>query len=416
MTGKAMEDKNILMARRVAEAVDRAGGRTYYVGGFVRDRLMGIECKDVDIEVHGVPARELVRLLDGIGEHTEMGASFGIYGLRHCELDIAMPRSERATGRGHKDFEVFTDPFLGPEKAARRRDFTINAMMENVLTGEIADFFGGRKDLERKILRHVDDMSFGEDPLRVLRCAQFAARFGFSVDERTLALCRKMELSELPRERIMGELEKALLKAARPSVFFRVLEEMGQVNFWFGGYAQLTAGERTETDALLDSAARHRDQAGNPIYFMLSALCLRMRDAKDFAERLSGENDLREYVENMCALCGRARRLSAEGASDEQWNILFDASVCPEDLLLLAYCADNDAAGFEKAQAQLAGFERLMGKPHVMGRDLIEAGLKPDKNFSGYLKFAHSLRLKGTEKSDVLKKTLEYAKNDRKKP
>ena len=208
----------------------------------------------------------------------------------------------------------------------------------------------------------------------------------------------------------MGELEKALLKAAHPSVFFRVLEEMGQVNFWFGGYARLTAEERTETDALLDNAALRREQARSPLYFMLSALCLRMREARDFIERLSGENDLREYVENMCALCGRARRLSAEGDSDEQWNFLFDASVCPEDLLLLAYCADNDDAGFERAQNQLAEFERLMGRPYVMGRDLIEAGLKPDKNFSGYLKFAHGLRLKGTEKSEALKKTLEYAK------
>ena len=183
-----MEDKNQAMARRVAEAVAQAGGRAYYVGGYVRDRLRGMESKDVDIEVHGVPAQALEAILDGLGTRLEMGASFGIYGLKHYDLDIAMPRREQATGRGHRDFQVFTNPYLGIEKAAMRRDFTINAMMEDVLTGEILDPFGGREDLRRGILRHVNDASFGEDPLRVLRAAQFAARFRFTVAEETAAL------------------------------------------------------------------------------------------------------------------------------------------------------------------------------------------------------------------------------------
>lgn len=406
-----MEDKNITMARRVAEAVDNAGGCTYYVGGFVRDRLMGVDCKDVDIEVHGIVPQKLIEILDGIGEHTEMGASFGIYGLRHYELDIAMPRSERAIGRGHKDFEIFTDPFLGAEKAAKRRDFTINAMMENVLTGEVSDFFGGREDLKRKLLRHVDDVSFSEDPLRVLRCAQFAARFGFSVDAKTAVLCGKMGLTELPRERIMGELEKALLKAERPSAFFAVLDGMGQLDFWFGGYAALSEKERAETDALLDVSAKSREKAKFPLYFMLSALCRYMPDAKGFAEKLSGENGLLEYTANMCALRGEVRRLCDDDAPDERWNILFDKSVCPEDLLLLADALNNDASAKEKSEKKLAEYRKLMARPYVMGRDLIAAGLKPDKNFSDYLKYAHTLRLRGTEKNEALKKTLEYARN-----
>ena len=114
-------DRNVEMARRIAAAVAEAGGSTYYVGGLVRDRLLGRENKDIDIEVHGVSVRTLEGILDGLGKRTAMGESFGVMGLRHYELDIAMPRSEKATGRGHKDFEVFVDPFIGAEKAARRR-------------------------------------------------------------------------------------------------------------------------------------------------------------------------------------------------------------------------------------------------------------------------------------------------------
>ena len=110
------------MAERIAREVEKKGGRTYYVGGFVRDRVLGIENKDVDIEVHGVTAGVLEQILDGLGERTQMGASFGVYGLKHLDLDIALPRKEEATGRGHRDFAVFTDPWLGTEKAARRRD------------------------------------------------------------------------------------------------------------------------------------------------------------------------------------------------------------------------------------------------------------------------------------------------------
>ena len=405
-----MEDKNIAMAHRVAEKVREAGGDAYYVGGFVRDRLMGLEGKDVDIEIHGISPQKLTEILDSLGEHTEMGASFGIYGLRHYDLDIAMPRSEKATGHGHKDFEVFVDPFLGTEKAARRRDFTVNAMMEDVLTGELIDFFGGREDMKKKLLRHVDDQSFGEDPLRVLRAAQFAARFGYTVDGETVRLCSTMDLSALPRERIIGELEKALRGAFRPSVFFEVLDEMQQLGFWFSQYASLTKEKRSAADTLLDRAAGVRKRAKYPLYFMLSALCRYMDDASAFVEKLTGEIDLTEYVKNMCGLADRPQELYAAGAENETWNILFDGAVCSEDLLLLSEVLTGGEGTKEKKE-KYESFRELMAKPQVMGRDLIAAGLKPDKNFSLLLKYAHSLHLKGVEKEEALKKTLAYAEN-----
>ena len=147
-----MDQKN--MARTLAELVAAKGGRVYYVGGFVRDRLLGIENKDVDVEVHGITPETLEAILDGLGTRLEMGSSFGVYGLKGWDLDIAMPRQEEATGRGHKDFKVLVSPFIGTRKAAMRRDFTINAMMEDVLTGEVIDHFGGREDLKNGCLRH----------------------------------------------------------------------------------------------------------------------------------------------------------------------------------------------------------------------------------------------------------------------
>ena len=140
---------NRQMAHAIAEAVASRGGRAYYVGGFVRDALLGRENKDVDMEVHGIAPAELEEILDSLGQRMTIGESFGIYGLKGVELDIAMPRKEEARGMGHRDFQVYVDPFIGTEAAARRRDFTFNALMQDVLTGEIVDHFGGREDLQQ---------------------------------------------------------------------------------------------------------------------------------------------------------------------------------------------------------------------------------------------------------------------------
>ena len=192
------------MAKELALRVRERGGRVWMVGGCVRDELMGREIKDIDVEVHGVSASVLEEILDGLGERMAIGESFGIYALKGCGLDIAMPRKEHLRGRGHKDFDVFTDPDLGEKEAARRRDFTVNAMMRDVLTGELCDPFKGQRDLKRRILRHVDDRTFPEDPLRVLRAAQFAARFEFHLAKETVELCRKMPLDALSKERVMA--------------------------------------------------------------------------------------------------------------------------------------------------------------------------------------------------------------------
>lgn len=277
-------EKNIQMAKQIAECVRETGGSTYYVGGYVRDTVLGRDSKDIDIEIHGISPETLEKILRTLGEPVAMGNSFGIWGLRHYDLDISMPRKDEKGSRGGKDFYEVVDPFVGTKKAAQRRDLTINAMMQNVLTGEIIDHFGGVSDLEKGIIRHVDDVAFAEDPLRVLRAAQFTARFRFAVAEETIQLAKEQNLSEIPRERIWGELEKALMKSDKPSIFFTVLREMDQLDTWFPEIKSLIGIEQEKlyhpegdvwnhTMLVLDLAAQLRDQAEHPLGFMLSALC-----------------------------------------------------------------------------------------------------------------------------------------------
>jgi tRNA nucleotidyltransferase (CCA-adding enzyme) len=211
---------------RLARAVGDAGGRALLVGGCVRDRLLGREAKDWDVEVYGVEPAVLRELLDRLGRVNVVGEAFTVYKLGH-NLDVSVPRRERKTGRGHRAFFIEGDPAMSVEEAARRRDFTVNAILEDPLTGELLDPFGGRSDIERKLLRAVSPETFVEDSLRVLRAAQFAARFEFDVEEKTVELCRAIDLTDLPAERVWGELEKILLVAQRPSVGLEWLDKLG---------------------------------------------------------------------------------------------------------------------------------------------------------------------------------------------
>ncbi len=156
-------------------------------------------------------------MLDQIGPVNVVGEAFTVYKLGP-DLDVSLPRRERKSGRGHRAFVIEGDPSMTIEDAARRRDFTINAIMEDPLTGEIIDPFHGREDIESGILRAVSLDTFAEDSLRVLRAAQFAARFEFRVHPDTVELSRSIDLSDLPAERIWGEIEKLLLRSRRPSV------------------------------------------------------------------------------------------------------------------------------------------------------------------------------------------------------
>jgi tRNA nucleotidyltransferase (CCA-adding enzyme) len=257
------------VVREIAAAVRAANGRALVVGGWVRDRLLsgirdsgsGIradpefrpsmllgtpraidegrvpspESKDIDIEVFGIAEDRLPSLLAPFGRVEAVGSSFPVYKVvvatgDTAEIDVALPRRESKHGRGHRGFEVRGDPSMSIAEAARRRDFTINAIAWDPLTGEYDDPVNGRADLERRLLRAVDLTTFGDDSLRVLRAVQFAARFELTLDEATAALCRRIPLDDLPAERIWGEIEKLLLQAARPSLGFDLALDLGVID------------------------------------------------------------------------------------------------------------------------------------------------------------------------------------------
>ncbi len=212
----------------LAHAIRDEGGRALLVGGCVRDALMGNQPKDWDLEVYQLAPERLRQILDRFGPVNAVGEAFTVYKLGH-DTDISIPRRERKSGRGHRAFVIEGDPEMGVEEATRRRDFTINAILQDPLTGELIDPFGGQKDIDGRLLRAVAAETFVEDSLRVLRAAQFAARFEFQIEASTVELCRTMDLSDLPAERVWGELEKLLLRARRPSVGLDWLKVLGAV-------------------------------------------------------------------------------------------------------------------------------------------------------------------------------------------
>jgi tRNA nucleotidyltransferase (CCA-adding enzyme) len=220
-------DSLVADAQRIARHIRARGGRALAVGGFVRDRLLGRECKDLDLEVFGIEQERLPEALAELGRVEPVGQAFPVFKLG--TIDVALPRRESKTGRGHKGFAVEGDPFMSIEDAARRRDFTINAISWDPLTGEYLDPCGGRADLERRILRVVDPDRFGDDSLRVLRALQLAARFHATLEPGSAAICRAIRLDDLPAERIWGEIEKLLLTAERPSVGFALARDLGVV-------------------------------------------------------------------------------------------------------------------------------------------------------------------------------------------
>jgi tRNA nucleotidyltransferase (CCA-adding enzyme) len=220
--------------RRLIDVLVAAGGRPYVVGGAVRDAVLGIPLGDFDLEVYGLGPVPLEAALRAAFRVDLVGQAFAVYKVSGLEglggaVDVSLPRRDSKVGAGHRGIAVSGDPGLDVAEAARRRDFTINAMLLDPATGEVLDPHGGRRDLDERRLRAVDPSSFGEDPLRALRAVQLAARFELSVDPGTASLCASMPLAELPAERVFGEIEKLLLRARRPSMGLELMREWGML-------------------------------------------------------------------------------------------------------------------------------------------------------------------------------------------
>ena len=216
------------LLEEIVRAVIGRGGVAYLVGGGVRDGLLGFPVKDTDVLVAGIGFEDLVAGLSVFARVDAVGASFGVLKVssEDATIDVALPRTERSTGVGHKDFEVSFDPQLNLDADLARRDFTVNAIAKRLPDGLIHDPFGGRRDLERRVLRAVGDASqrFREDPLRMLRAARFVAKLDFQIAPETffaMTLSADLIASVAP-ERVQTEL-LGLLEASHADGVHRAL-------------------------------------------------------------------------------------------------------------------------------------------------------------------------------------------------
>ncbi|MCM1061689.1 MAG: tRNA nucleotidyltransferase [Eubacterium sp.] len=435
MKNNLFSAKDLEIIYKLAEKIHGCGGTVYFVGGYVRDKLLRIESKDIDVEIHNIPEDKLIEILSAFGEVRVIKFSFTLYRVKGCHVDFTLPRE----GNGSPD---------SLKIASMHRDFTVNSMMENVLTGEILDFWNGRQDLEDRIIRHVSSETFAEDEVRVLRAAQFSARFGFEIADETIELCRSINISDLPFQRVFAELEKTFHKAEKPSVFFEQLRKMEQLDYWFPELKALIGIEQdcnfhcegdvwTHTMLVFDEAAKVRKRAKHPKKLMLSALCHNLGKgvvsytdkngvsyycnykadglyaAKKLIERITHSKATAIYVENMINMYKKPNEIIENGITLKSINKMFDDVFNPNDLILLSLCDSRSRIPQGKDYEEilfehLDTYYKIMAQPYVTKEDLVNAGLSSKRKVSKAYKYAHKLRLAGVEKSDALQRVLNY--------
>lgn len=434
---------------QAAREIARRGGRALLVGGCVRDAMLGVDSQDIDCEVHGLSQEELLGALSPLGEIDKSGEAFGVYTLPEAHIDFALPRRETRTGARHADFTVTLLPELSPAQAAARRDFTVNAIMRDALTGELIDPYGGSEDLRRGVLRAVPGGQFEEDPLRVLRGAQFSARFHLTPDGDTLAAMRRMPLDALSPARVMDELKKALLGAAQPDVFFRVLEAAGALSPWFVELAPLRNAPQSpkhhpEGDAFehtmltLRAAAAMRDGTDDPLAFMLAALThdlgkpatVRKNERGEWQAaghelagiepltamltRLDAGKQTIAYCRELCRLHMRVHTCYYRQEDEAQTNAVFDECPWPRALAQLVVCdVYGTGAGIEKKQAEeafvmarLQRYEEAAAREMPTGDMLMEAGAAPGPGMKAMLARARAHALSGMDAREAARLAL----------
>lgn len=432
------------------------------VGGSVRDRLLELESEDFDLEVYRLEPARLRAVLEQFGRVNTVGEHFSVYKLvfyrpsppgsvtgekppddamlrtDRFEIDVSLPRRESKSGRGHRGFVIEGDPSMLPEEAARRRDFTINAIIYDPLTNEVIDPYGGREDLKRGILKAVAADTFIEDSLRVLRAVQLAARFELTIEPSTAELCRSIDLSDLPRERIWGEIEKLLTLAKRPSIGLDAALELGVLDKLLPEFRslaghQLTEGEHDVQDAFYHTK-RSLDEAANltgdlskakRITAMLATLCHALGEhAPGNSQRGSDKSGIEptHSILNRLGLYGiggydvrsqvlalvrehnkpsefyRRRQTTKDGdfrrlARHVDQDLLFRvATACAR---ARGPGASNDAQDWFIERARALGVEHGPPAPLLQGRHLIEAGFEPGPQMGKLLRSVYELQLDG---------------------
>jgi tRNA nucleotidyltransferase (CCA-adding enzyme) len=429
-------------ATEIARAVREKGGRAIVVGGWVRDRLLGLASKDLDLEVFGIAAPDLRLLLERFDRVDTVGESFTVYKVGG--LDVSLPRRESKIGRGHRAFAVTGDPWMTFEEAARRRDFTINAIGWDPLDEAYLDPFDGRRDLAHRILRLVDPATFADDSLRVLRAVQLIARFELALDPATRDVCRAIPLDDLPAERIWAEVEKLLLLPARPSLGFAAALELGVIARLFPEMAALVGCKQEpawhpegdvwvhtllvldEARARIDDLPRHAGLA-----VMLGAVC---HDLGKPATTAFSDGRIRSLGHeeagvapalalldrlNVHAIDGYDVRQQVVGLTahhlkpgawhkvrDEVGDGAFRRLAQKVDLELVARLAAADCRGrpgdfdctamdWFLARARSLGVEHGAPRPILLGRHLLALGLTPGPRVGAILREVYEQQLDG---------------------
>jgi tRNA nucleotidyltransferase (CCA-adding enzyme) len=435
---------SVEIATAIAREARQAGGRAVFVGGWVRDRLLGIPSKDVDVEVFGIPADRLRNILQRFGPVNTVGESFTVYKV--ADIDVSLPRRDSKVAEGHGGFEVTGDPTMTIAEAARRRDFTVNAIAWDPLTEEYLDPYDGRTDLlERRLLRAVDPRTFAEDSLRVLRGVQFAARFGLRMEPATGELCRAIRLDDLPAERVWGEFEKLLLQAPQPSVGFELALELTVIDQLFPELRSLVGCPQepdwhpegdvwVHTLMVIDQARTRIDDLGKPqqVTVMLGAVCHDLGKPATTAiidGRIRSMEHEQQGVEPTLSMLNRfnVHTIAGYDVRSQVVGIVanhlvpnaFHKSKTPVgdgafrrlaqkvDLELLVRVALSDCLGrtgtfdctgilwfLERARA--LGVEHAAPEPIVKGRHLIDLGVPPGPGMGKLLKDVYERQLDGS--------------------
>lgn len=383
--------KEIQLLKLIANDISNKGGVLYLVGGCVRDEILGKENKDIDVEVHNISFETLKDILKQYGVVDEVGSSFGVLIIKGYDIDFTMPRNERKISDGHKGFEVIVNPYIGTYEASKRRDITINALMKNISTGEIVDHFNGLMDIQNKRIHYIDDKTFVEDPLRVFRVAQFASRFQFDISEETINLCKAVDVTSLSRERVFKELEKAILKSDKPSVFFKYLKEMDKLEPYFNDLNKLSE------EKFIDLMSRIDNLEVKKVELVLSLIAFYTQTFETLLNPITNEKKLIKSVEiNLKGL-----NLLNERLNDTLFRKVAYVTLNQVYFNVLVQVMTDDSSFIIK-QLELA--KTLVSKPLINSKDLLELGFKPGKEFGEILKFSMDLQVEGLSKDEIIKK------------
>ena len=364
--------------QKISDKLNALDAKAIIVGGSVRDHFLKKTIKDYDIEVYGLSSiDELELLLKEFGKVKLVGKSFGVlkFVYKGQEYDFAFPRREKKVGAGHKGFEVISDGFMSYFEASKRRDFTINALGYDIDKKEFLDPFAGLDDMREKVLRHIDDKTFGQDPLRVYRGVQFCARLEYEMYPNTKKLCMDMVeqgvLEELPKERVFEELKKLLLKAKKPSIGFELLKELGVLRY----FPELSCDFSTI------------DKIPKNITLLLAVLTLHLSqsEVESFILRLSDEVELLKSVK---ALVEAFQKVSQMELDDTDIRRL-STKVNLEDLSII--CENRSIL----EDAKRLGVDKVALKELLDGKDLISLGYKPSREFSKILSSVYEMQLRG---------------------